>query len=321
MNEKTAILFCPYFGRLPDNFELWLISAEYNKSIDFYIFTDDNRKWTLPENVRIINIPFSDFRNSIQNCFDFRISLNSYYKICDFRPAFGYIFRELAENYSFWGHFDLDVIWGNLEKFFPSDISRYGKINNAGHFSLYKNENAIITAFTKKVSKIDYRHILSSPTHYAFDEIGEYGINTILRKMGIEIFPYEETMARIDCHISNLSVGQAYNSIKNRTTKYDRSKMIFSFEDGHVFSYSVIDGIIIEKEWSYIHLQKRKMHNMVKDSKNSKFLICPHTYEDYHLPTKELIQEKRVSLIYPEDLKIRLSTGIRRLRREIAVHL
>lgn len=42
-----------------------------------------------------------DFRNKIQSKFDFKISLERAYKICDFRPAYSYIFQEELEKYQF----------------------------------------------------------------------------------------------------------------------------------------------------------------------------------------------------------------------------
>lgn len=66
------------------------------------------------------------------------------YKLCDFRFAFGDIYRECAEGYDYWGFGDVDVIYGDLREFLQGDLlERDPIIFNAshvsGHFALVKN--------------------------------------------------------------------------------------------------------------------------------------------------------------------------------------
>ena len=41
MKNRIAFVI-PYFGKLPDYFHLWLVSAKYNKDYDFFLFSDVN---------------------------------------------------------------------------------------------------------------------------------------------------------------------------------------------------------------------------------------------------------------------------------------
>ena len=41
---RKIVLIVPYFGKMPTYFELWMLSASYNKSIDFVILTDNEIK-------------------------------------------------------------------------------------------------------------------------------------------------------------------------------------------------------------------------------------------------------------------------------------
>ena len=51
MNKKyNYTIFSPYFGSLPNNFNLWLNSCSYNKEFKFIVFTDDKTKFDIPEN-------------------------------------------------------------------------------------------------------------------------------------------------------------------------------------------------------------------------------------------------------------------------------
>ena len=43
MNKKV-VLIIPYFGKVPDYFNLWLKSAERNSDYTFFIYTDLNFK-------------------------------------------------------------------------------------------------------------------------------------------------------------------------------------------------------------------------------------------------------------------------------------
>ena len=38
--RNKAVLIIPYFGNIPDYFNLWLKSAEANCEFNFYIYTD-----------------------------------------------------------------------------------------------------------------------------------------------------------------------------------------------------------------------------------------------------------------------------------------
>lgn len=122
MKESSICLVVLYFGKLPNYFNLWLTSCKYNKTINFLLFIDDETKYDYPDNVKVIYTTFENIKNQIQSKFDFNISLKKPYKLCDYKPAYGYIFNEYLEKYDLWGHCDLDVIFGNLRKFLSEEI-------------------------------------------------------------------------------------------------------------------------------------------------------------------------------------------------------
>ena len=148
---KKIVFICPYFGAFPDYFNLTLKSIEYNKTIDWLIITDIKEKNDYPDNVKVINMSFTELRKKVQSCFDFDICLNKPFKMCDFRPAYGLIFEEYIKNYDFWGHCDFDCIYGDLRKFLPADIlEKNERIYCLGHMSLYKNNDKINNIFKNK---------------------------------------------------------------------------------------------------------------------------------------------------------------------------
>lgn len=118
MKESSICLVVLYFGKLPNYFELWLESCKYNETINFLLFTDDKTEYDYPDNVTVIYTSFENIKSQIQSKFDFKISLERPYKLCDYRPAYGYIFNEYLKEYDFWGHCDLDVIFRKSKKIF-----------------------------------------------------------------------------------------------------------------------------------------------------------------------------------------------------------
>ena len=44
------------------------------------------------------------------------INLRSPYKLCDLKPAYGYIFNNLLKDFDYWGYSDLDLLFGNLDE-------------------------------------------------------------------------------------------------------------------------------------------------------------------------------------------------------------
>ncbi len=145
--RQRYIIFSPYFGKLPINFNLWIKSCSYNKDFKFVVFTNDCVNCSIPKNVEIINLSFDEFKKIIQEKFDFPIALDNPYKLCDFKPVYGFVFSKMVRGYEYWGHCDMDLIFGDITKYFPSNIEDYAKISYLGHFCMYKNNNTINQMF------------------------------------------------------------------------------------------------------------------------------------------------------------------------------
>jgi len=177
MNDKNsksiAVLIC-FFGNLPWYFNYFVHSCKYNPTIDFYIITDD-RNWLnkLPVNVKMIYKNMKDFNQMATQKLGFATNIRKGYKLCDFKPAYGFLFSDLVEGYDFWGHGDIDVIYGDIRHFITGDIlDNYELISIrhdflTGYFLLFRNNIKVNTLFMQ--SK-DYKKVLKSEVHYCFDE-------------------------------------------------------------------------------------------------------------------------------------------------------
>lgn len=236
-----------YFGKFPSYFNLWLTSCAYNNSIDFLVITDqyiDN----LPANVKVINMSFYDFRNLVQSKFDFKISLERPYKICDFKPAFGIICDNFLHGYDFWGHCDFDMIFGDLRKFLTEDIlNSYDKILTLGHLSLYRNTRENNNRFKLKGSLVgDYKKVFATDKGFAFDETN--GIYQIYMYNNIPVYD-----KRIFADISSI-----YKRFRLAQNDVNYKYQVFSFNNGKVFREYLFNNKYYKDEFIYIHIKKPK---------------------------------------------------------------
>lgn len=140
MKQYSAL--CCYFGKWPNHFQAWLSSCKYNVGIDFYLVTDISASgFDVPHNVHIVEMSFAEVVQLVRSKFpNVEISLSTPYKLCDFKTAYGYIFDHIFSNYSYWGFFDIDTIWGNILNFVPENSdSHLVRIFPCGHLSFIRN--------------------------------------------------------------------------------------------------------------------------------------------------------------------------------------
>ena len=118
---KSIVLVSVYFGELPYYLSLFKESANYNKDVNWIIFTDVEETHE-EENIKFINFTLKEFNKLASQKMALDINIQKPYKLCDFKPAYGKIFEDYLEAYDFWGHCDLDIIWGDIRKFIPEKV-------------------------------------------------------------------------------------------------------------------------------------------------------------------------------------------------------
>ena len=171
--KNSIVILYPYFGPLPWYFSYFVNSCRYNPEINFYIFSDSECTVALPGNVTFIDMSFEEFRQMANEKLGMKVNLPVPYKCCDLRPAFGQIFNEYTGGFDFWGHGDIDVIFGNIKSFLTDEILSQHDILSvrhdylAGWFTLYRNTPEINNMF--RLSK-DYLKIFTNDKYYNFDE-------------------------------------------------------------------------------------------------------------------------------------------------------
>lgn len=274
-----TLLILPYFGTLPNYFDLYLHTVKANPSIDWLLFTDDTTPRDFPANMKVINISWEDMKARMQTRFDIRLNLERKHKLCDFKPAYGYIFENLLDGYDFWGHCDPDIIWGNFERFIDyNKFDGIDKIFILGHLTLFRNTPENNRRFMEDVdNQLRYRQVLTNRLGFAFDEKFGGSINNIFMEHGWPMFT-ESFAADIDPYHTNFRL-----SILDFDTQRYRldgvKRQIFTWEDGHVYRYYIKQKQLVKEEFLYIHLQKRKMELNIAAPFPRRFLIQPKSFE------------------------------------------
>ena len=162
-NAKSLPKVCfinPYFGKLPIWMPLFLESCRKNSAFSWFLFGDHKNYYKLPKNVKWEKMSMDDFNKLARKQTGLPFSIQTPYKICDAKPMYGDIFKHYLNGFTFWGNYDLDVIYGDLDSF-----SLRKKITNCdiytpfdspvGHFTLYRNVKPI----NKLYLKLDNLHL------------------------------------------------------------------------------------------------------------------------------------------------------------------
>ncbi|WP_342042984.1 DUF6625 family protein [Bacillus sp. OTU2372] len=279
---KKCIFILPYFGEFNNYFELFLKSCSYNHDFDWLIITDNLKEYSFPPNVYLKYMDFQEFKRLISSKFDFKISLDKPYKLCDFKPAYGYIFENFIQDYQYWGHCDCDLIFGDLKKFlFPLFEIDYDKIFAVGHLTLYKNNSTNNRMFMQRYkNKTIYRTFFATSEIGGFDEdFFDENVHSIFLENGASI--YQE----------DLSINPAVNKARFELKKYNpkiRKFIDLKFKDTlYVWDNGKIKAIsqnpqsnkLICQEYLYMHFQMRKMK--ITDSvKNANLIqIVPNRFK------------------------------------------
>lgn len=246
---KKLVLIVFYFGKFPNYFQLWLDSCGKNEKIDWVIYTDNEEEYQFPKNVTIIKSNLEEIRDIFQKKFDFPIKLNTPYKLCDFKPAYGFILEKEIIKYKYWGHCDIDLIFGNLDKILEIlETGLFDKILTKGHLTIYKNEYNNNRIFMQENKKYNYKDVFTNDLSFGFDESDV--IKQLFDKNHKKIYVNEKIYIDIDYRYFN------FYRIKEKKNLYlDK----FIYDNGNVYRYSNDKGDIKKEKYIYIHFQKRKI--------------------------------------------------------------
>lgn len=268
-----------YFGGIPNKMHLFFKSCKWNPGFDWLLVTDHDAPFDdIPDNIISVKLSQEAFRERLSSVCGFEISKFQPYKVCDFRPAFGEIFRHELEGYEFWGISDTDMILGDLSKFITNELlDNYDKIYTFGHLSVVRN-----IAELNSIYKLDtpnsrnYKSIFNNPLSCVYDEYE--GFTEKLLDYNYKVYPYKEcadiyfVKNRIKvCEVNRFKLIQYRNNYYKYCETKNYKYQIFTINKGKIIKYFLENNSLEEREYAYIHkLEYDKEYNL---DNNSQYII------------------------------------------------
>jgi len=265
--KKTRII-AVYFGSFPYYFSLFKESCFKNKNFEWLIFNDsvgDKRE----KNIKYVRTSLKELSELASEALSCKIDLKEPYKVCDLRPIFPIVFSDYIKGYEFWGHCDLDVIWGDMGKFldyeFPweNDIISADRRRVCGPFSLFKISDQMKYLY-KDID--DYIDILNSEESGIIDELEFNQVNEPKRcTQTIDTKKYKVFCGH-DISGKFISL-QRYST--DRAPAYWKSGKLFIEK---YFKNLVVDGnnfhgfgaetmMLHVRKWHYVDCKKKSIHH------------------------------------------------------------
>lgn len=282
----------PYFGKFNNYFPLFLKSCKYNADFNWLIITDNETDYDYPKNVRVLRWSFDKLKKHIQSKFNIQCNLHQPYKLCDYKPMYGYIFEEYISEFKCWGYCDVDTIMGNLSKFLTEYLlDNYDKLFQLGHMTIFKNSIENNRLF---MSELDgqpyYEEVLISDRILVFDEIGksDKNIDQIFINAGRKVYHGDFSF---NVNIRNSYFLRTYyvglnkpgNGIGFTDEKY--KKAVYVWNKGELYRLYLNKGKLIREEYAYIHLQRRKMKVEIDIEKEECIKIMANSFRGLEVQT------------------------------------
>lgn len=253
----------PYFGAWPVWFPAFLVSCSKNQGVHWKFFTDYSEPPVNYENISFHQSSLQEIRNRIAAEIGFLPNLTTPYKLCDFRPLLGAIFSEYVAGFDFWGHCDIDVVWGDIRNFATDKIldstdvfsTRKGRL--AGHCTLYRN--------TPRINQLYRQHpmfndVVRTPHNMGLDET----MSWLIRQLA------DASLLRVHWPKFLLNYANPRNDYPSRLPMYVNKYM---WEDGKLFE----DTEGVPQEILYLHFMTwkdtLKICDITYNSKPKRFFV------------------------------------------------
>lgn len=245
-----------------------------------------------------------------------KISLESPYKLCDFKPMYGYLFENYLIGYEFWGHCDNDLIFGNIADFITEYILKnYDRIFTRGHLSIYRNTPEVNSFFKKSINYKNvpsWEIVVSSQQGFSFDEWPgtSYMWLTSKKDRLYDEIVFDD-IATLKKHF--LSVQKQYYGMDR-----GKSHFLFEYNNGDLFRwyYDEQRECIDKEKTLYVHFQKRDF--IIHTNNLKHYLVIPNKFMPYQVLEKSFVLHfGRKYYFYSKYYRIRWNNLKRKLKQFI----
>lgn len=163
-------MIVPWFGPLPEWSEQYFDNTDA-QPIDWLFFFD-----------------LDEFKQRVGDILGIKCPITpGSGKIFDFRPAFGLLFADELRDYDYWGHTDMDCVYGRLDKFYAeSDLADFDALSDHTHYlcgpwTLYRNTPYLAQLFLQHAN---WKYELEDP--FASGWI-ETGFTEVMNESGLRV--------------------------------------------------------------------------------------------------------------------------------------
>lgn len=282
----------PYFGKLPSYWGGAFDSFQECDYLDFLIITDCEID-SSSSNIRIIKMSWKEMQDLVKSKYKSlgynRVCISHPYKLCDYKPTYGYLFEEYLQGYDYWGYMDCDLVLGDVKKYLEEiDITKYDRVFPYGHFSLYRNTTIINHLFTSQIKGVlSFNDVVSTTYARHFDEAA---MNEIFKKEELDFYD----------HPVDASMGIWAKEFKWKNQDHPELGELFVKEtDGSTAVYSMTkEGSITRTEVMYIHFLSKKNISIPRGFKKP---YCIMRSGVFHISESEIPEYLTKSIYTKED--------------------
>ena len=152
MGTKNTILIQIWFGPIPDYFWYHYETTKNLNGFDFLFITDQLDFNLDSENYRVMYLDKFSLENLLYVKTKHRIKIPNNKKICDLKASLGDLFYNDIKDYEYFGFYDIDTLFGDINKINKYQIQDYDVITFAntkyhnrvgGPFTIIKNNESL----------------------------------------------------------------------------------------------------------------------------------------------------------------------------------
>jgi hypothetical protein len=140
-----------WIGKIPDYFWFHYETTKNLKNIVFFFFTDQDLELTA-KNYFVHKIDKNNIEKKLSIILGYNFKLLNNKKTCDLKASYGDLFYDYIKDYDYFGCYDIDTLFGDINKFINPYLGEYDFISTAdevfhnrlsGPFLLMKNTQEI----------------------------------------------------------------------------------------------------------------------------------------------------------------------------------
>ena len=175
IKNASIILIQLWIGKIPDYF--WYhYETTKNLDIDFLFVTDQDLELN-SRNYKVIKVDIELLEKIIKSKIGIDYKINNLRNVCILKSSLGDLFSEHLNGYDFFGHYDIDTLFGDLRKFVDPhlesfDVVSFGEKNYhdriSGPLTIIRN-----TEQNRTIYKTKFAEFVNNLINYdvtAFDE-------------------------------------------------------------------------------------------------------------------------------------------------------